>query len=275
MSATESEPTGELVPHLPPGTSVKLVGLGGIGCHAAPPLARFLSSLGSKGRLILIDGDDFEEENATRMNFSRTGNKAAVVREDLRPLTQRSNIALLAVQQYVTQENIERLINEGDILLLAVDNHHTRNLVSKRCSELANVTLISGGNDGVEALPSGKKLRGTYGNVQIYLRQNGVDVTPSLTKYHKEIAEPQDRPPTDEDCVAMAQSVPQILFTNLAAASAMLNALWLYLCGALHYGELYFDIHDGLMRPSAMPAPGQSQPQSPHVANDTGQPRSD
>jgi hypothetical protein len=32
-------------------------------------------------------------------------------------------------------------------------------------------------------------------------------------------------------------------------ASAILNTLWLHLCGALHYGELALEIADGLMRP--------------------------
>jgi hypothetical protein len=34
-------------------------------------------------------------------------------------------------------------------------------------------------------------------------------------------------------------------------ASAMLNTFWLHLCGASHYGELAFDIAEGLMRPRA------------------------
>jgi len=49
--------------------------------------------------------------------------------------------------------------------------------------------------------------------------------------------------------------VPQVLFTNLAVASAMLNTLWLYLCGALHYSELALDIAEGLMRPVPLPVP--------------------
>jgi hypothetical protein len=36
----------------------------------------------------------------------------------------------------------------------------------------------------------------------------------------------------------------------------MLNTLWLHLCGATHYGELVFDIADGLMRPMPLSPPG-------------------
>jgi hypothetical protein len=47
----------------------------------------------------------------------------------------------------------------------------------------------------------------------------------------------------------LVAAVPQVLFANLAVASALLNTLWLHLCGALHYGELAFDIAEGFMRP--------------------------
>ena len=51
------------------------------------------------------------------------------------------------------------------------------------------------------------------------------------------------------------QGVPQIVFANLMVASTMLNTLWLYLCGGLHYGEVAFDIAEALMRPIRLPVP--------------------
>src|SRR5436309_1597847 len=54
------------------------------------------------------------------------------------------------VPEYVTAENVVTLVAEGDLVFLAVDNHKTRGLVDARCAALANVTLISGGKDGVE-----------------------------------------------------------------------------------------------------------------------------
>ena len=47
--------------------------------------------------------------------------------------------------------------------------------------------------------------------------------------------------------------MPQILFANLATASAMLNAFFLHTCRHLDYPELCFDIADGLMRPVQLP----------------------
>ena len=109
--------------------------------------------------------------------------------------------------------------------------------------------LISGGNDGVGPDSSGKVRRGTFGNVQIYVRGSNCDLTARLSRHHPEIESPGDRLPSDQSCTELAVSVPQVLFANLAVASAMLNALWLYLGRALHYGELAFDIADGVMRP--------------------------
>ena len=93
------------------------------------------------------------------------------------------------------------------------------------------------------------------GHVQIFRRERGRDLSPHLGAYHPEIANPVDRLPTDVSCTEAILSVPQILFANLAAASSMLNALWLHLCDRLHYSELAFDIADGKMQPLPIPAP--------------------
>ena len=154
----------------------------------------------------------------------------------------------------MTPENLPRLIRADDVVLLAVDNHATRKLVSDFCSGLPDVCLISGGNDGVGADSTGAVSRGTFANVQIHLRERGADLSPSLTAFHPEIAKPADALPTDVPCTEAMLSVPQILFANLATASAILNAFWLHACGALHYPELCLDIHDGVMRPVPLPS---------------------
>ena len=72
-----------------------------------------------------------------------------------------------------------RLIGEGEVVFLMVDNHASRHLVSRHASTLADLSLISGGNDYED------------GNVQVYIRQGGLDLTPSLARYHPEIAAPR------------------------------------------------------------------------------------
>jgi hypothetical protein len=249
-------PEQSLTPGLPDNCSLKIIGLGGVGGIVTRYVAMFLASFQQCVRMVLIDGDQFELSNASRMYFSGHGNKAAVTRADLLDRFVESKLTLIAVPEYVSPENIERLIRNGDIVICCVDNHATRKLLSDFCgSRLETVCLISGGNDGVGPDASGRVLRGTYGNVQVYVRRGEVDLSPSLTRYHQEIREPADRLPTDLSCTELVASVPQLLFTNLMTASAILNALWLYLCSALHYTELSFDIAEGLMSPSPMPAP--------------------
>ncbi len=245
-----------LVPHLPSGSSVKIIGLGGVGGIVARYGAVFLASLNCDLRLVLIDGDSFEPKNASRMLFFDHGNKATVVQQDLLEYLAESRLSVVAIQEYLTTESIDRLIQEGDTVVLAVDNHATRKLVSDFCSrERRNICLISGGNDGVGRDAAGREQRGTYGNCQIYVRRDGNDLTPSLTHLHPEIAQPQDHLPTDKNCIELAVSMPQILFANLTAAAAILNSLWLHLCGALHYGEICFDVAEGLMRPLPLMQP--------------------
>ncbi len=229
--------------------SVKVIGLGGVGSIAARYGAIFLAALDCPSRLVLVDGDAFEPRNSERMLFSNTGNKAITVRDDLLPRFTHSRLSLVAIPEYVTESNVGRLIQENDIVLLAVDNHATRKLVASHCAgHLNNVVLISGGNDGIEELPDGRRRRGTYGNCQVHIRRDGRDVSPSLMRYHPEIENPADKLPTDQSCSDLMMHVPQILFTNLAVASAMLSALWLHLSDSLRYGEVAFDIAEGAMR---------------------------
>lgn len=252
-----------LVPHLATNSTIKLIGVGGVGGIVARYGALFLASLDQDSRLVLIDGDRFEPGNTGRMVFTTYDNKAAAIREDLLRFLARSKLTVTAVEEHIDESNMARLIGEEDTVILAVDNHATRKLVSDYCSALHNVCLISGGNDGVEKHADGKQLRGTYGNCQIHVRRAGFDVTPSLCEYHPEIREPVDHLPTEVNCIeAAADSAPQILFANLQTATVILNAFWLYLCNALHYPEVCFDIADALMRPvKYLP------PQAPAIAS--------
>jgi hypothetical protein len=235
----------DLAPSLPDDCRIKVIGLGGIGCIVLEYLAVFLKGLAEPVRLVLIDGDTFELGNNRRMIFHTVGNKAEVKAAEVLGWLGSSEVSVASVPEYVTTENIARLIREGDIVFLCVDNHATRKLVSDHCGSLNEVFLFSGGNDGVEP----PRQRGTYGNVQIYLRHEGKDVSASLTKFHPEIANPKGKLPNELSCVELAQSVPQILFTNLAVASAMLNAFFAHVCGRLTYQEVKLDVLDARMLP--------------------------
>jgi hypothetical protein len=242
-----------LVPHIQDVDRVKLIGLGGVGGIVARYLVAFLAAADHPVRVLLIDGDEFEPRNAERMLFSQCGNKAAVVRDDLLDCVEDGSLTLAAVEEYANSENLGRLVVEGDVVLLCVDNHATRKLVSDHCRGLRDVCLISGGNDGVGEDGAGRTQRGSFGNVQVHRRRQGVDETPPIDTFHPEIETPRDQLPDDVSCSEALLSVPQLLFTNLATASALLNAFFLHACRHLGYSELCFDIAEGLMRPVPLP----------------------
>src|SRR5581483_8337208 len=207
-----------------------LIGLGGIGSNVLRGLVPFLYSVGRPATVLAVDGDAFEERNRGRMIFPRPGPKANVLAEELGPLYG-DRVTILPVPRYVTARNAVGLIAERDVVFCQPDNHFTRRLVERRCRRLRDVTLITGGNDGVE-----DDKAGTYGSVHVYIRTRGRDVTAPPSRHHPEIGRPKDRPPTARGCsAAVAAGAAQLLVTNLAVASAMLGAFHAWRSGGLTY----------------------------------------
>jgi hypothetical protein len=246
--ALTNSATADLVCNLAEESRIKVIGLGGIGCIVVQYLAVFLKSLERPVRLVLIDGDRFEVANSRRMVFPRVGNKAEVKAAEVVSWLGPSEVSVAAVPSYLNQENVEQLLRPGDHVFLCVDNHPTRKLVSEHCGRLQAVALFSGGNEGVDP----PRERGTYGNVQVYVRQGGKDLTAPLTRFHPEIANPKGKLPTEASCAELAVSTPQILFTNLAVASALLSAFFTYTCGRLAYQEVKLDILEARMLPQVL-----------------------
>jgi len=68
-------------------------------------------------------------------------------------------------------------------------------------------------------------LRGTYGNVQVHVRENGKELASRIDAYHPEISNATDQPPNALSCEELAASeAPQLLFINLAVVSARCNS---------------------------------------------------
>ncbi len=211
--------------------NIKIVGLGGIGGWLVEPLCVHLSnSEKEQYHITLIDGDAFENKNRSRQRFTKLENKAISTCERLKE-QQSQNVQLAAKALYITQDNVIRYIREDDVIFLCVDNHATRKIVSDRCKELNNVTLISGGNEL------------TDGNVIFYVRKNGKDVGKPLTELFPEIANPEDFVPgTNIGCEALIASDPQLVFTNNMAAALMLNTFYAFEEGKIDFEQVYFDI---------------------------------
>ena len=223
--------------------AVKVIGLGGIGARVAEALVQYLSFWDRSIVVSLIDGDEYEERNRKRVLFEDYGNKAVAKAEELADAS-RNSVVLIPVPDYVTPKNVRALLEDGDVVFLCVDNHATRRLVSNRCRQLDAVVLFSGGNDGID---EGRP--GTYGNVQVYIREDGHDVTNPLTRFHPEIAKPADKRPDELGCAASFDAAPQLLFTNIAVASSMLGAFYAWLTDELNYEEIYLDIALGQTTP--------------------------
>ena len=233
---------------------VVLIGLGGIGLWLTRAVVTFLAGLRAPLHdckaihVLLVDGDAYGSENTYRMDVPDFGNKAAVLGGQILDNLTCSGLHVRWCEEFATEANVKRLVTEGDCVLLACDNHATRKLVSDRCSQLNDVVLISGGNDGVEAGSPG-----TYGNVQVYVRQGGDALSAALDEYHPEIAKPADTSPAEQSCLQWAVGgAPQLSFVNLAVASAICNALLRLLTKTVPepiYDEVALDILEGVMTP--------------------------
>ena len=209
---------------------IKVIGAGGIGSYLILVLSRFVNFKSPGSSITVVDGDVYEHKNRERQEFDKIGNKAEINIATLKDKF--SDIEFHAESVWLTDDTVDYLVEEGDIVFLCVDNHKTRKVISRFCEdELKNIVLISGGNDY------------TDGNIQVYIKSEGKNITQPLTNSrHPEIAQPADKSPEEMGCEELAASDPQLIFTNLTAATMMLNAFYAYLEGKLDYDEAYFDI---------------------------------
>jgi molybdopterin/thiamine biosynthesis adenylyltransferase len=209
---------------------IVIIGLGGVGSILCDNLSRYLNYSDINASVSLVDGDYYETKNNERQTFMRLGDKASVKSTELIRIF--PNVNFIDFNNFVNEHNVNVIIEEDSIVFLCVDNHISRKVISDHCQTLSNVTVISGGNEY------------TDGNVQLFKREGGKNVTASLTEYHPEIEFPEDQSPEDMSCEELSKSDPQLLFTNLTVATIM---CWMFY--AIHqgkdvtrHGEVYFDI---------------------------------
>jgi len=216
---------------------VVVVGLGGIGSWVVQALCPFLNFSEDTWTLVLVDGDEYEgEKNRTRQVFDEIGAKAEVQASWVARKFPRLRVQ--AITQYISADGTENTypvsesICSGDVVFSCLDNHKTRKMLADHCVRLRDMTLISGGNEY------------TDGNVQVFVRRQGQDLTCRLEKYHPELAQPSDKAPWEMSCEELAASSPQLIFTNLTAATFMLNAFYALEQKKFQWDkpEVYFDI---------------------------------
>lgn len=222
-------------------TKIVIVGLGGIGSHLVEPLARFLAPQPDPPQLVLVDGDTFSRSNLKRQRATEHDlgqNKACVHAHRL--LSEFPALTVTACEQYLDEHTSHTIITEQACVFSCVDNHATRKLLSDAVSGLRTGLLLSAGNDLHD------------GNMQVFLRRNGRNLTPPLDRYHREIAFPQDANPARLSCEELSRQpeTAQVIMANLTAAALLLNAYYTLTCiEHVEYAEVYFDIAKNAANP--------------------------
>lgn len=227
-----------------------MVGAGGTGTHLIGALLSYLRSYhdnnGEEWQLVVIDGDNFDTKNLTRQIFDPgmvSDNKAEAMAKMY------NSYPIIAVPRFVGRDDLKDIIADGDIIFICADNHSIRALIQERALELNDCVVINAGNEEHD------------GNVQLWVREAGQNVTPKLTYMHPEIVFK-----SEEDRAAMscqqAAALPgggQLILANQQAAGLMLQALWRFHEG--HYKktgrgegwtEMQFDVLTGVMNPIDM-----------------------
>ncbi len=144
--------------------SVAVVGLGGLGGYVVEALARM-----GVGRLILIDGDVFEEHNLNRQILS-TGstlgmNKARAAQQRVAEINDAVDVIGHAVM--LTENNLSQLLSDADVIVDALDRLSTR-LILERGTRALSIPLVHGSIAGflgqvMTIFPGDPGLRSLYG----------------------------------------------------------------------------------------------------------------
>ena len=129
-------------------SAVTIIGVGGLGGAASLLLTRV-----GVGRLILCDGDGFEESNFNRQMLSNVhrleSNKALCAREEISNISPATEVAAFPV--WATEENLPELIGGSQVVVDCLDNMSTRFLVEKHARS-KGVPFVHGALAGQEGL---------------------------------------------------------------------------------------------------------------------------
>lgn len=217
--------------------AVFVIGVGGTGSHLIGPLTQ-LMSYHSEGctNIVVIDGDNYEDNNASRQVFSSGhlgANKAVATVERI------GHPDLRAVAAYVNEESFGKLLQthvpskKSKILVItSVDNHATRKAIIDCLdnNKYLNFFLFSPGNQF------------STGQVISYVKHKGKIVGNHPYQKYPEMQTPDDFiPGTVEGCAAMMTSTPQLILANMAAAWGVLSNVYGLLEEKGWFDEIHFD----------------------------------
>jgi molybdopterin/thiamine biosynthesis adenylyltransferase len=231
---------------------VIMVGAGGVGTWLASGVVRLLEWKYPGSALIIVDGDNYEQKNLERQDFSQMGNKASVKALELSK--QFNQTVVIPIPKWVVSDEhpdvdeetakikASNLITEGDIVIAVVDNFAARKILFDAASKLNDVDVFTGGNDD-----------NLFGSIYHYRRRNGVDITAHPVETHPEYQNPPDRNPGEMSCQERAEveGGTQLLATNMAVASYILGRIQHTIVSDQNpeQSEIYFDLGLGMAQP--------------------------
>lgn len=219
-----------------------LIGAGGTGSLLFDPLIRYLTAHHRNREdnnfiLAIIDGDEVEPKNLDRQLFAGNfvgENKANAL------VAQYEHDALRAIPEFLGDDNVTTRINDGDTVLIAADNFDVRARIQAHALTLQNITVINGGNERSD------------GSLQVWIRRDGLNITPPLSFMHDEILRPSPHDPSKLNCQQRAElpGGEQTIVANMMSATQMLNAVrhlheWEDEKRELRWHEVFFDLETG------------------------------
>jgi adenylyltransferase/sulfurtransferase len=121
-------------------SKVLVIGMGGLGCAAAPYLVA-----SGVGHITLVDDDNIDRSNLQRQILYREADighsKAEQAAASLRALN--SDISIQALRQRLNAAELAALVPQYSLVLDCTDNLSTRNAINAACVK-AKVPLVSG-----------------------------------------------------------------------------------------------------------------------------------
>ena len=164
-------------------STAAVVGLGGLGGYITEALARM-----GIGRLILIDGDTFEEHNFNRQLLSAEAKLGTEKAQAARRRVSEINSAVEVSDHtlMLTRENLPQLLEEADVVVDALDRLPTR-LVLQDGAQALGIPMVHGSIAGflgqvMTIFPGDPGLRSLYGDQE--LPEQGLEAqlgTPAAT----------------------------------------------------------------------------------------------
>ncbi len=162
--------------------TVGVVGAGGLGGYLAELVVRL-----GVGKVIVIDGDLFEESNLNRQRFSNEDNLGEPKATEAKRALERVNsqVEIVAFHDRISIDNGEELLKEADLVLDGVDNARTRLLLQEICKQL-EIPLVHGA------------IGGWYGQVSVVMPGDDTMSTiysdPDVKGIEKELGNPSFTP---------------------------------------------------------------------------------